>query len=245
MDLSQIYNDAYSPYSSSRINLEMRDRVEKETRGFLQLVDEIKSRFLPDKAWSEMRVAELGCGMAGLSLQLARRGAQVVAVDFAPRALEIARELASMSHLSIETVCLDVSKPDATLDQKFDLIIDSHLLHCLALDPDRASYLSFVKEHLKPDGFFVGETMVHRKKMYIPNGYKLDEKNILYQKFADWTPVRKIIDSLDLEVEFKSSGLYINYFYYYGNFSFAPSEDFWEIPAEILPASVRFALRLS
>ncbi|MCE3013098.1 MAG: hypothetical protein LW878_08525, partial [Proteobacteria bacterium] len=67
---------------------------------------------------------------------------------------------------------------------------------------------------------------------------------ILWQKFSDWIPLRKITDSLLLEDEFKASGLFINYFFYYANFAFAVNQDFLELPGDILPASVRFALRL-
>ncbi len=242
--LIELYDQAYIPYQSHRLNLELRERVERESRGLLQLVDEIKNKFLGDRDWSELHVAELGGGMGGLSLHLARRGAQVTVVDCSKTALDIHRQLAQMSHLETEQVCLDVTHPEANLSKKFDLLIDSHLLHCIARPAERASYLSFVREHLTPTGFFVGESMVHRKKMFIPPGYRLDEDNILWQKFSDWIPLRKITDSLLLEDEFKNSGFFINYFFYYANFAFAVNQDFLELPGDILPASVRFALRL-
>ena len=243
MDLAPYYDEAYARYVRGPSTLELRDRVERESRGFLQLIDENKERFLPDRSWQGLRVVELGGGMGGLSMQLARRGAQVTLVDFAPHALELARQLFSTQGLEINTVCLDLGRPDATLGGQFDLMIDSHLLHCLPLVPQRISYLQFVREHLAPNGIFVGETMVHRKKMFIPDGYMLDQENVLHQMFAKWIPVRKIVDSLLLEDEFKSAGLHIAYFYYYANYGMAPSADFWDIPADVLPASVRFALK--
>jgi SAM-dependent methyltransferase len=242
--LIELYDQAYLPYQSHRLNLELRERVERESKGLLQLVDEIKNKFFGDRDWSELQVAELGAGMGGLSLHLARRGAKVTVVDCSKTALDIHAQLSQMSHLETNPVCLDVSHPEAKLTQKFDLLIDSHLLHCIAQPFDRASYLSFVREHLKPGGFFVGESMVHRKKMFIPPGYRLDEEGILWQKFSEWIPLRKITDSLLLEDEFKNSGFFINYFFYYANFAFAVNQDFLELPGDILPASVRFALRL-
>lgn len=240
--LQQLYNEAYSPYQTHKLNLELRDKLERESKGLLQLVDEIKTKFLGDRDWSTLSVAELGAGMGGLSLQLARRGAKVTVVDCSVNALDINKHLAQMSHLEMDQVCLDVTHPEASLGKKFDLLIDSHLLHCIAQPFERASYLSFVRDHLQ--GFYLGETMVHRKKMFIPPGYRFDEDFILWQKFAKEMPIRKITDSLLLEEEFKASGMFIQYFYYYANFSFAVTEDFLDLPGDILPASVRFALRL-
>jgi SAM-dependent methyltransferase len=244
MELVDLYNDAYEPYINAQISLDLRDRVERESLGFLQLVDEIKNRFMPEQPWEELKVLVMGAGLSGLALHLGRRHCQLSILDFSPKALELTRQLAQLAHIDLQSICLDVTHPDAKLPEKYDLIIDSHLMHCLAFTPGRASYLSLIRDHLAPAGYFVGETMVHRKKLYIPSGYRLDEDNILWQKFSDWVPVRKIIDSLDLEQEFQKAQLHIHYFYYYGNYSIAPSQDFWEIPSDILPASVRFALSL-
>lgn len=242
MDLSPYYDEAYGRYSR-HVTPELRERIEKESRGLLQLVDEIKEKFIADIPWENLRIAELGGGLGGLSLLLAKRGAKVTVIDFAPTALSILRQWAFTENLPIETLCVDLGRPDASLDGQYDLMIDSHLLHCLPLAPQRISYLQLVREHLAPQGILVGESMVHRKKLFIPPGYRLDEDNILWQMFGSWVPVRKIADSLVLEDEFKSAQLSIQYFYYYANYSIAPSPDFWDIPGDILPASVRFALK--
>lgn len=243
MDLSPYYNEAYVRYAGVGDLAELRAKLERESRGLLQLIDENKERFLPSRSWEGLKVAELGGGVGALGWQLARRGAHITLVDFAPQALQVAKRLYQSQGLPLEALCLDLGRPDAQLGEQYDLMIDSHLLHCIALPPQRASYLSFVRDHLSADGILVGETMVHRKKMYIPDGYKFDEDYILWQKFADWMPVRKIEDSLNLEEEFKNAGLKIVYFYYYANYSMAPSSDFWDIPADVLPASVRFAVK--
>lgn len=242
MNLAPYYDEAYTRYARFATP-ELRERVEKESRGLLQLVDEIKDRFIADIPWEQLRIAELGGGLGGMSLHLARRGAKVTVVDFAPTALEVVRQWAKAEGLSIETLCVDLGRPDANLEGEYDLLIDSHLLHCLPLEPQRVSYLQLVRDHLKPNGYLVGESMVHRKKLYIPPGYQLDEENVLWQMFGQWVPVRKIADSLVLEEEFKAQNLAIQYFYYYANYAIAPSPDFWDIPGDILPASVRFALK--
>jgi SAM-dependent methyltransferase len=243
MDLSSYYDEAYAALSRYPVSGELRDRVERESRGLLNLVDENKERFMASKAWEGLRVVELGAGMGGLSLQLARRGADVTVVDFSSHALGLARELAQKEQLTITTLKVDLGRPDAELDGQYDLMIDSHLLHCLPLEPQRLTYLQLIREHLTSDGIFVGETMVHRKKLFIPPGYMFDQNNILWQMFAQWVPVRKIADSMKVEEEFRAAGLAIHYFYYYANYAMAPSPDFWDIPNDILPASVRFAVK--
>ena len=126
---------------------------------------------------------------------------------------------------------------------KFDLIVDSHLLHCLTEDPDRSSFYGLVADHLAPGGIFVSETMVHRKKLFIPDGFMFDERNVLWQMFGKWTPVRRILDSLDLEAEISNTELKIVSFFYYAQYSFVPHRRFMEIPGEVLPASVRMVLQ--
>ncbi len=240
MDLAPYYNDAYQHL---RPDLALREKVLSESRGLLQLVDEIKEKFAADIPWHELKVLEIGAGLAGISQHLLARGAKCVAVDFSPTALALARELAGLQGHELPTLCFDVGTPEAHFGgEHFDLIVDAHLLHCLALEPQRVSYLGLIREALSPRGVFIGETMVHRKKLYIPDGFMLDQQGILWQLIGRWTPVRRIADSLELEKEFQAAQLAIRYFMYYGNYSFAPAREFWDIPADILPASVRFAL---
>jgi hypothetical protein len=85
--------------------------------------------------------------------------------------------------------------------------------------------------------------MVHRKKLFIPDGFMFDQNNTLWQMLGEWKPVRRILDSLDLEKEFNTAGLNITYFMYYANFAFVPHKSFMEIPSEILPAAVRLVLQ--
>ena len=204
---------------------------------------ESKDRFLPNLDWKGLRILETGAGRGGLGLLLARLGADVTLVDFSLTALEQAKNIYALEGYEVKTVAGDVTHPDLELNQKFDLIVDSHLLHCLTEDPDRASYYRLITDHLAPNGIFVAESMVHRKKLFIPDGFMFDERNVLWQMFGKWTPVRRILDSLDLERELNEAHFNIVYFYYYGQYGFVPHRSFMDIPAEILPAAVRMVLQ--
>jgi SAM-dependent methyltransferase len=242
MSLQVYYEDSFQA-ERGRSPKEMLDEVILTSKGLFNYVVECKSKFLTTKDWQGLAVAELGSGRGGLGLQLARLGADLTLVDFSPSALAQAEQLFALEGFQVHTIEADVSYPDVTLPRKYDLMVDSHLLHCLTDDPARLSYLKLIQDHLTDEGIFVCETMVHRKKLYIPDGFMFDQKNVLWQMFGEWKPVRRILDSLDLEQELISAGLHITYFVYYANFGFVPHKQFLDIPSEILPAAVRMVLK--
>jgi SAM-dependent methyltransferase len=242
MDIAEQYERSYQ-------NLFIRDPQDllEETlrlsKGQTLWAQEMKDKFLPDIPWHKMRVLEVGGGMGGVSLNLARLGANCTVVDLSAKALTLANRHAQSMGVEIKTFKMDVTSPENPLTHKYDLILDSHLLHCLTDHPSRISYLQFVKDQLERGGIFIGESMVYKKKLFIPSGYRFDEtEKILFQKYNEWLPFRKIADSIELEEEFKFCRLNILFFYYYSHFVFQPSSDFTEIPSELLPASVRFVL---
>ena len=78
-----------------------------------------------------VRVVELGCGLALPSLVAALRGAEVVASDIFPDALELAEESGrrTLGH-PLETLCADLHEPAALLARgPFDLVLGADLLY--------------------------------------------------------------------------------------------------------------------
>jgi SAM-dependent methyltransferase len=242
MTLQGYYEDSYREERGRSVHDLLHEEI-TAAKVLTNFVIESKNKFLPDLDWNNLSVLELGSGRGGVGLQLARLGAQVTLVDFSPTALAQAEKLFSLEGFTVHTVEGDVTHPDIELGKKFDLIVDSHLLHCLTEDPDRSSFYGLVSDHLTDIGIFVSETMVHRKKLFIPDGFMFDERNVLWQMFGKWTPVRRILDSLDLEAEIKNTDLKIASFFYYAQYSFVPHRRFMEIPGEVLPASVRMVLK--
>lgn len=242
MALQEYYEDAFKS-SNHRSPRDLLTDALSTSNALYNFVIESKDKFHPHKPWTEMRILEAGSGRGGVALQLARLGAQVTLLDFSPSAMVQAEAVFALENLVVKTIVGDVTRPDVHLSHDFDLIIDSHLLHCLTEDPDRASYYRLVFDHLASDGIFVCESMVHRKKLNIPDGFMFDQRNVLWQMFGKWTPVRRILDSYDLEAEIKSADFQIAYFIYYGQFAFIPHKDFMDIPSEVLPAAVRMVLK--
>ena len=242
MSLQVYYEDSFNS-ERGRSPDELIHEVLQSTKGLAHYTLECKTRFLVSKDWQGLKVAEMGSGRGGLGLHLARLGAEVTLVDFSPAALSQAEKLYSLEGFHPQLIEADVSHPDVKLKEQFDLIVDSHLLHCITSGPERSSYLKLVRDHLSEEGIFVAETKVHRKKLFIPDGFMFDQNNVLWQMFGEWKPVRKIIDSLDLENEINLADFYITYFYYYGQYGFVPHKSFMDIPNEILPAAVRMVLQ--
>ena len=242
MSLQEFYENSFNS-EKGRLPGDMIQDALTYSKGLANYVKESKDRFLSDLDWQGLKVCEMGAGRGGLALHLARLGADVTLVDFSPSALHQAEQLFALENLHPKIVMGDVTYPDLDINGKFDLIVDSHLLHCLTDDPARFSYLQLVRDHLSQRGIFVAETMVHRKKLYIPDGFMFDQNNVLWQMFNEWKPVRRILDSLDLEKELNNASFKISYFYYYAQYGFVPHHSFMEIPSEILPASVRFVLQ--
>lgn len=242
MTLQGYYEDSYRNERGVSSDELMNETI-MASKALYHFVIESKDKFLPNLDWNGLKVLETGAGRGGVGLLLKKLGADVTLIDFSPSALEQAKKIYAKEGFEVQTIEGDVTHPDVKIPHKFDLIVDSHLLHCITDDPDRSSYYRLVSDHLSLRGIFVVETMVHRKKLFIPDGFMFDERNVLWQMFGKWTPVRRILDSLDLEKELNEAQFHILYFYYYGQFGFVPHRSFMDIPPEILPAAVRMVLK--
>lgn len=123
----------------------------KRHEGFQRLIDEGD---LPASG----NVLELGCGAGNTSAWLAKKGYQVVGVDISPTAIEWAKERITADGVSASFVLGDVLRLDGLDDVHFDLVIDSHCLHCIIGD-DRQRFLSEAFRVLKPGGVIWIDTM--------------------------------------------------------------------------------------
>jgi 2-polyprenyl-3-methyl-5-hydroxy-6-metoxy-1,4-benzoquinol methylase len=92
-----------------------------------------------------MTVLELGCGTGSLTQELARSGADVVAIDVSPELLEIAKSNSSAPNVRFEIQnAYDLSYPDAV----FDSVVGSSVLHHLEIE----DALGQIHRVLKPGG---------------------------------------------------------------------------------------------
>ena len=76
------------------------------------------------------RVVELGCGLGLPSLAAARAGADVLATDREPEAIELIERNAALNGLAIETALIDWSDPAALLERApFDIVLAADLFY--------------------------------------------------------------------------------------------------------------------
>jgi predicted nicotinamide N-methyase len=76
------------------------------------------------------RVLELGCGLGLPSVAAALGGAEVLATDWAPEALEVTRRNAQRNGVHVETLLANWSQPVALLERApFDLVLCADVLY--------------------------------------------------------------------------------------------------------------------
>lgn len=114
------------------------------------------------------RALDLGCGQGVNAVHLARRGWDVVGIDFVPAAVEAARDRAARAGVALDLRVGDVL--DHRPGEPYDLVLDSGCLHHL---PKRRvpEYRSRLDEWLAPGGHYVLVHFAHRPKaLWVPNG---------------------------------------------------------------------------
>jgi predicted nicotinamide N-methyase len=76
------------------------------------------------------RVVELGCGLGAPSIAAAREGAEVIATDADPEALELMARNARANGVRVETARVDWAQPDELLGRaRFDLVLAADVLY--------------------------------------------------------------------------------------------------------------------
>ncbi|MEZ4321702.1 MAG: class I SAM-dependent methyltransferase [Myxococcota bacterium] len=125
-----------------------------DLRGFLAGADPLTS--LEDAALGSvdgLSVLHLMCHFGLDSLALARRGARVTGVDFAPQAVEVARAIAARTGLPARFVESEVTQAPAVLEgEGFDRVFSSWGVTCWL--PDLDAWARAIAACLVPGGAF-------------------------------------------------------------------------------------------
>jgi len=128
---------------------------------------------------------DLGCGTGTTAFVLAEMGFKVTGVDVSETAIEMGIQLAHQQNLNIQFQVADILEL-TKIDQKFDLIYDSHCLHCIVFENDREKVLQQVKSCLGKKGIFILDTMVMPVMGHNPaqghTALRFDENYILWHK---------------------------------------------------------------
>ena len=144
-------------------------------------VDWIASRF---NVCSATNIADFGCGPGLYSIRLARKDANVTAIDFSLNSIEYARKAAKAEDISVEYVCQDYL--EYTTDMRFDIIIMIMCDFC-ALNPEqRREMLIKFRSLLAPGGIILFD-------VYTLNAFaSREEASVFEENLLDgfWSPQR-------------------------------------------------------
>lgn len=133
-----------------------------------------------------LKAFDLGCGTGTTAFTLAKFGFSVTGLDISETAIEMAHDLAEKQNLKINFQVGDVLSLDS-LNEKFDLIYDSHCLHCIVFDDDRSKVLTGIKNSLNEKGIFILDTMAMDKNYDPTDGIetlRFDDDYILWHKMT-------------------------------------------------------------
>ena len=113
------------------------------------------------------RVLEIGCGIGYLTGELSRTGASISAIDISPDLVKIAKENIKAPNVTFK---IDNAYNTTFLNNEFDLIVGSSVLH--HLDIDKA--LSEFYRILKDDGVIIfTEPNMLNPQIFIQKNIKL------------------------------------------------------------------------
>jgi len=183
------------------------------------------------RASQGLSALEIGCGSGPICCFLAARGWAVRGIDVSQTALEMARQNAAQRGLDVRFDDADIcNMPEQTreglaLDERYDLVIDGHCLHCLVRDEHRRGALGAIHRLLRPDGLFLIETMISHPGLIVKGNYRIDPQGVLaikaedgggrddaFQSEGEWfVPYRRLLTAEQVAAELGDAGFVIHF----------------------------------
>lgn len=97
-------------------------------------------------SWKSKKVLEVGCGTGLFSFSVAKKGGNVLGIDYSFKAIELAKSKYSHSNLNFQQI--DVNQ----IKEKFDVIVSNGTLEHM---DDPLKTLKLFKRHLNPKGHII------------------------------------------------------------------------------------------
>lgn len=143
------------------------------------------------------RILDLGCGLGNLSVEAARRGLEVVAVDASETAIRRIEAIALAENLKIEAIQAEIGMQP--IAQDFDTIIAIGLLMFFKRE-NALALLADVQAHVADRGVAIVNVLVEGTSylgMFEPGNYYLFGPDELEQRFKGWSILFSRRDSFD------------------------------------------------
>jgi tellurite methyltransferase len=143
------------------------------------------------------KVVDMGCGLGNLSIEAARRGCSVLALDASPTAVARIQQVASEEALSLRAELADFENYRST--EMFDTVVAIGLF--MFFPKKRAlELLADAQAHVSPNGIAVVNVMIKGTtylEMFEPGHHYLFGKTELQEHFIDWEILELRHDSFD------------------------------------------------
>ena len=132
-DATMFYNNVYKKGEEKHFtNLVTKGTVSEESK---EILKELK--------WKSKNVLDVGCGTGFFAYNAAKKGANVLGIDFSEQAIKIAKKKYKKSNLSYEQA--DVNN----ISGKYDVIVSIGTLEHM---DDPLKILKLFKKHISPKG---------------------------------------------------------------------------------------------
>ena len=167
---------------------------------------------------------DLGTGTGTSALYLAHKGFTTTGFDISETSIKMAQNNAKKLALkNVQFLVEDLTT--ISIGARFDLVVDSCLLHCLVTDKDRSNFYKLIQRALSEDGYMFMHTMIQSNDMsemtdkdYLtfknnilwstnPKGWTMEMENI---NGREMFPHRKILKLEELKNEILEAGLIID-----------------------------------
>jgi tellurite methyltransferase len=143
------------------------------------------------------RVLDLGCGMGNLSIEAARHGAKVLAVDASSTAIERIQKTAAAENLAIDTVLADIGNYE--IAGQFDTVVAIGLLMFFKREKALA-LLAGIQRHVAGQGLAIVNVLTEGTTfmgMFEPGNYYLFGQSELEDRFKGWKILHSAHDGFD------------------------------------------------